>query len=77
MVRWMNLQAHIDDDTLCNSAGGCTLGVINSTFDQNLGHWAGAVYVDARQSAISIATSTFTNNSALVRNLLVFLAKVS
>ena len=62
-VIWENLQGEIDDGTLCNSAGGCTLSVTNSTFSSNEGHWAGAVYLDAKQAAMTIAASTFQNNS--------------
>ena len=65
-VRWQNGQADIDEGVLCNSAGVCSLNVINSTFDGNRGQWAGAVYVDAKQSAIIIAACTFKDNVALV-----------
>lgn len=68
-VRWENLQGEIDDGTLCNSAGGCTLSVTNSTFSSNEGYWAGAVYVDARQLAMTIVVTTFQNNSGVVCTL--------
>ena len=65
---WDNLQADISDGTLCNIVGGCSLDVRNSTFDGNRGHWASAVFVDARQSTVTVAASTFKNNVAQVRN---------
>lgn len=68
-MRWENLLADVDNGTLCNSAGGCTLSVTNSTFKSNKGDLAGAVSVDARQSAVTIAASTFHDNLALVCNV--------
>ena len=69
---WYN-QAAVSNGTLCNIAGGCTLNVRNSTFDGNRGYWASALYIDARQSAVNLAASTFTHNMAQVCNPLVLL----